>query len=71
MPPCRPHATMDSADPNSACHMVILCVRCGCCLLHCSCIPEDLRAKNPDALARQVHIDFARRKVPKPRPANP
>lgn len=63
-PPCRPTATWEqSFDDQTACNLAIICQRCGCCLLHCSCPPVELQARDPEALARKVRTMFATRRV--------
>jgi len=53
---CTPHAV------QSGCACALICQRCHKCLIHCTCPPQDGRAKNPGKLADMLrHLVNTRR----------
>lgn len=55
---CRPY------DVSSGCAVALLCVRCGKCFCHCTCVPSNLRAVNPERTLETLRHSAQTRTVP-------
>lgn len=63
---CNPTAKWTPGD-SRACMIALICQRCGNCLIHCVCPPEELRHKHPDKLSESFRKQFVERPAGKRR----